>query len=70
MDTVEFQADIRDGSIEIPLEFRERFTDHVTVILVAESAATAEPTLIDELLAAPLALPGFRPLTRDEAHAR
>jgi hypothetical protein len=70
MDSVEFRADVHDGNIEIPAEYQDRFTDQVTVILVAEKSATTGRTLIDELLAQPLNVPGFHRLSRDEAHAR
>jgi hypothetical protein len=70
MDSVEFRAHVHNGNIEIPGEYRDRFTDQVTVILVAEKQASDGRTLIDDLLAKPLDLPGFHRLTRDEAHAR
>ena len=70
MDSVEFRADVRNGSIEIPVEYRHRFSDQVTVILVTEKSTTNGRTLIDDLLAKPLNVPGFHRLSRDEAHAR
>jgi hypothetical protein len=66
MDSVEFRADVRNGSIEIPAEF----SDRVTVILVTEKSTRNGRTLIDDLIAKPLSVPGFHRLSRDEAHAR
>jgi hypothetical protein len=38
--------------------------------MAVNAAAPGDRTLIDELLAEPLHLSGFHPLSRDEAHAR
>ena len=68
--TVEFQATVKDGTIEIPPEHRAEFRDRVHVRLQTIEEPTGERTYLDELLAHPLKLKGFRPLSRDEAHAR
>ena len=70
MDSVEFQAEIENGAIKIPLEYRDRFSDEVTVILIGSKPSPTRTTFIDDLLDSPLRIPGFQPLTRDEAHAR
>lgn len=69
---VEFKTVIKNGMIEIPFEYRKRLKDRVRVILLAdEPRKPAIPTdLIGELLAHPLQIKGFRPLTREEIHAR
>jgi hypothetical protein len=69
MFTIEFQAKIDSGSIEVPEEYRDRLKGSVRVILVGESRSSSS-SLIDELLAHPLQIPDFRPLTRDEIYAR
>lgn len=67
MYAVEFQAKVKNGSIEIPKEYRARFKERVRVILLAEEEGTAA-TFIDDLLEHPVRLPGFKPLTRDEIY--
>jgi hypothetical protein len=71
IDTAEFHTYIRDGHIEVPHELRDRFPDSFKVTVIAERSSEVKGrTLIDDLLASPLKLPGFRPLTRDEAHGQ
>ncbi|MGE3999879.1 MAG: hypothetical protein AB7I48_06665 [Planctomycetaceae bacterium] len=70
MQAVEFQTTIKNGAIEIPSEFRDRLTDRVRVIVLVEDRVPAGPNIIDRLLKQPLRIPGFQPLTREEAHAR
>ena len=67
--TVQFEALVQDGKIEIPIQYRTRIGDVVRVILLAEREENA-PNLIDHLLENPLPVRGFQPLSRDEAHAR
>jgi hypothetical protein len=69
MYAVEFQAKIKDGTIEIPEMYRNRFKSRVRVILLAEDESTAE-TFIDQLLQHPLKVKGFKPLTREEMYER
>jgi hypothetical protein len=69
MTTIEFDAQVTDGTIEIPAAHRRDVSGPVHVILVPR-CQPAQATKIDELLARPLVLAGFRPLTRDEAHDR
>jgi hypothetical protein len=69
MYTVEFQAQIKNGTIEIPEAYRNRFKKHVRVILLAEEDSLTV-TLIDQLLQYPVKVPGFKPLTREEMYER
>ena len=69
MYAVEFQARIRNGIIEIPEEFRDRFREYVRVILLAEEKRSTADA-IDRLLEDPLRIENFVPLTREEAHER
>lgn len=69
MYAVEFRAKVKNGSIEIPEEYRARFKERVRVILLAEEESTAA-NFIDELLQHPVRIPGFKPLTRDEIYDR
>ena len=69
MYAVEFQAKVKNGSIEIPEEYRPRFKERVRVILLAEEESTVA-NFIDHLLQHPIPIPGFRPLTREEIYER
>jgi hypothetical protein len=67
MNAVEFQTDIKDGTIEIPVEYRDRVKGTVRVIVLsAEQSRPAD--MIDRLLAEPLKADHFRPLSRDEIY--
>jgi hypothetical protein len=69
MYAVEFQAQINNGTIEIPEAYRSRFKERLRVILLAEEESPTV-TLIDQLLRYPVKVPGFTPLTREEMHER
>lgn len=69
MRTAEFEADIKNGSIEIPANLRDQFPDRVRV-RVSVNEPTQSPTLLDRWLASPLQIPGFQPLSREDAHER
>ena len=69
MYAVEFQAKIKDGTIEIPEAYRHWFKEHVRVILLAEEGSTTV-NLIDQLLQHPLKVAGFKPFARDEMYER
>jgi hypothetical protein len=69
MYAVEFQAKIKDGAIEIPEVYRDRFKERVRVILLAEEERTTGD-LIDQLLQHPFKVAGFKPFTRDELYER
>lgn len=70
METIQFRTKIKNGVIEIPKKYQGKFKDSVRVILVAESTEAKAIHYLDELMAHPLKVKGFRPLTREEAHAR
>lgn len=70
MIAVEFQTKVKDGTIEIPPEYRDDFKDNVRVILLAEQPRVEVRTLIDELLENPVKVANFRPFSRDEIYAR
>ena len=69
MYAVEFQAKVKNGSIEIPEEYRTRFKERVRVILLAEEGNTSVD-FIDHLLQQPRHVAGFRPLSREELYER
>jgi hypothetical protein len=70
MQSVEFQTTVRNGIIEIPPEWRGTFKNRVRVILQAEETSAPAKNLIDQLLARPVRLKTFRPIPREELHAR
>jgi hypothetical protein len=67
---VEFQAIVNDGVIEIPPEHRDQVTGRVRVILLSDESPAVKANMIDLLLAHPVEVEGFTPLTREEAHDR
>jgi hypothetical protein len=69
MYAVEFQAKIKNGTIEIPEVYRSRLKERVRVILLAEEESTTGD-LIEQLLQHPLAVAGFKPFARDEIYER
>ena len=71
MYAVEFVTKIKEGVIEVPEAHRERFKDSVKVILLSpEEEVEERDDMIARLLAHPLTISHFTPLTREEAHAR
>jgi len=70
MYAIEFQTTVKNGMIKIPPEYEKRFQHRVKVILLAEEDARPATNLIDQLLAKPLRIKNFKPLTREEIYAR
>ena len=70
MYAIEFQATVKDGMIEIPQQYRKNLSKRVRVILLIEEVPSATRNFIDQLLTHPVKVEGFRPLTREESHAR
>lgn len=67
MYAIEFQTKVKNGSIAIPEEYREHLKGSVRVILLAEEG-TDNFDMIEHLLANPLKIEGFKPLTRQEIY--
>ena len=70
MYAVEFQTTIKNGVIGIPAEYQRNLNRSVRVILLAEDVPQATTGFIDQLLARPLRVKSFHPLTREEIYAR
>lgn len=73
----EFTARIKDGVIEIPEKYRDRLRlesiDELVRIIVLTKESDkliSESNLIEQLLANPLQISDFTPLSRDESHER
>ncbi len=70
MFAIEFQTKINNGSIELPQEFIGKLVGEVRVIVLKHEQAEVEENLIDRLLAKPISLDSFKPMSREEIHAR
>lgn len=70
MQAIEFRTTVKDGVIEIPREHMARIAGRVRVILFIEEPPEPKTDFIDHLLANPIVVRGFRPLTREEIYAR
>jgi hypothetical protein len=73
MYAIEFQSKVKNGSISIPEEYREKVTGNVRVILLADGVAAKEGVagkldMIEHLLENPLTIEGFKPFTREEVY--
>ena len=69
MNAVEFDAQVSDGKIPIPPAHHAAIQGAVHVIVIPQ-IAVGPMTKIDELIANPLQIAAFRPLTREESHER
>jgi|YNPNPStandDraft_1061719.scaffolds.fasta_scaffold08828_3 hypothetical protein len=67
---IEFQTTVKNGIIEIPRQYLGNLTDRVRVILLVEETPKTTVNFIEHLLAHPVQVKGFRPLTRQEIYAR
>jgi hypothetical protein len=65
MNALEFQADMKDGTIAIPVEYRGRVRGTGRVI-IRSPERLPQVDMIDRLLAEPLKLDHFQPLARQE----
>jgi ureidoglycolate hydrolase len=73
MTTIEFQANVKAGIIEIPKPHKSEFMsqENVRVILVKQTQPqTQQPNLLKYLLDRPLTIDSFVPLQRDEIYDR
>ncbi len=72
MNAVEFQTIVENGSIEIPPELKGQILGPVRVIILTEDKPKKAPRVADDaisrLLANPIRLEHFAPMTRDEIY--
>ncbi|NJM68951.1 MAG: hypothetical protein HC862_01315 [Scytonema sp. RU_4_4] len=70
MFAVEFQANIQNGFIEIPEQYKSQFVTQksVKVILLKPEEHTPVEDLIDKLLKNPIQVEEFQPLKRNEIY--
>ncbi len=69
MQAIEFQTQVKNGSIEIPEELKGKLIGPIRVIVLTEDAVR-KSSAIEELLANPIKIEDFKPLTRDEIYER
>jgi hypothetical protein len=74
METIEFQAKIKNGVIEIPGEYSQELNDsemvEVTIKRIVKKKRIAKTGIIARLIENPILVENFKPLTREEAHDR
>ena len=74
MHAVEFNTIVENGSIEIPPELKGQILGPVRVIVLTEDKPKKVQGTVDDaigkLLAHPIRLESFEPLTRDEIYDR
>ena len=70
MNAIEFQTKIKDGSIQVPREYRRNGVYHARVIVLVDDLPRSSVDMIGQLLAHPVEMVGFQPLSREEAHER
>lgn len=69
MQAIEFETTIENGIIKIPRQYLKNLSNRVRVILLVEQTPQTTTNFIDRLLAHPVRVQGFRPLSREEIYA-
>lgn len=71
MRSIEFEAIVTNGTIEIPHEYRQMFGKTVRVKLTTdEIAGTPQSTILDKWLASPIRMAEFHPMSRADVYER
>ncbi len=70
MVTVQFKSKIKNGVIQVPAKYRGRLRENVRVILKADLPRLKNKNYLDTLLAHPIKVKNFSPLTREQIYAR
>jgi len=74
MNTIEFQASIKNGVIQIPAEYQQDLqntdTIAVTIQKVVKEKRFSHTGIIARLTKEPVIVEELKPLTREEAHDR
>lgn len=69
MRTAEFEAQVKNGMIEIPEKYRDLFGSSVRVTLFSGEPELQVPvTILDQWLESPIRISDFQPLSREQAH--
>ena len=70
MVTIQFKSKIKNGVIEVPRKYQGKLRDNIRVILKAETPKGKSKNYLDTLIAHPIKVKNFNPLTRDQVYAR
>ena len=70
MVTIQFKSKIKNGVIEVPKKYRGKLRDDVRVILKAETPKGKSKNYLDKLIAHPIKVKNFSPMTREQIYAR
>jgi len=70
MVTVQFKTKIKNGVIQIPKKYQGKLKDNVRVTLQMENKKVKTKNFLDTLLAHPVKVKNFRPMTREQVYAR
>ena len=71
MNAVEFEANVTDGVIKVPQQYRDKITSSVRVIILSDTQddhVSGTSDTITDLLHKPLKVKGFRPLSREDIY--
>lgn len=69
MYAIEFQAKLKNGSIEIPEEYKDKIFGTVRVIVLSQEESSAKKTdMIERLLKHPIEVASFTPFDREEIY--
>lgn len=66
MVTVQFKSKIKNGVIEFPSKYKGKLRENVRVTLRAETRKGKSKNYLDTLLAHPVKVKKFSPLTREQ----
>ncbi len=69
MQALTFEATVKDGMIRVPRKYQNQLPKRVKVIVFLERHHSGEDA-IARLLAKPLHIADFKPLSREEIHGR
>ena len=70
MVTVQFKTKIKNGVIQVPKKYQGKLKDNVRVTLQVENKKGKTKNYLDTLLAHPVKVKNFRPMTREQVYAR
>lgn len=70
MVTVQFKTKIKNGVIQVPKKYQGKLRDDVRVILKVENRKSRSKNYLDALLARPVKVRDFRPISREQIYAR
>jgi len=70
MVTIQFKTKIKNGVIQVPKKYQGKLNANVRVILKTESPKSKTKNYLDKLMAHPVKVKNFHPMTREQLYAR